>query len=323
MSDLLDGGATDEALARALSAGDEEALRALHRRYAGFVYGIAARSLSASGAEEVVQDVFLALWRAKESFDPQRGEFKPWLRQIVRRRVLNEARRRQRKPLHADEGNLDAIPACDPAPDEAHWQGFRREAVRSAVQGLPAPQRQALSLAFLDELSHEQIASALSLPLGTVKTRIRRGLRMLVPALAAVSVIALGAGLYFKGSELGLEHRALQLTTSSDAVAIHLAAAPGVPAGAHGSYRYRAGGDVAVLATSSLPPAPSGEHYRAWARLGSEWRLLGEVRPDAQGKSLLIVEGRDLSQRPVAVVVSRERGSVGVVPSGTSVLSAP
>src|SRR5579859_8233298 len=84
---------SDEALVARMCTGDEGALRALHQRYAALVYTVAARFVDAAAAEEVVQDVFVALWRKGETFDPARGAFKSWLVQIVRRRAINEIRR--------------------------------------------------------------------------------------------------------------------------------------------------------------------------------------------------------------------------------------
>jgi len=87
---------TDEALVARLGLGDEDALRALHHRYAALVFTVAARFVDAATAEEVAQDVFVTLWKKHETFDPARGAFKSWLVQIARRRALNELRRSSR-----------------------------------------------------------------------------------------------------------------------------------------------------------------------------------------------------------------------------------
>ncbi|HEX4627655.1 MAG TPA: sigma factor, partial [Gemmatimonadales bacterium] len=79
----------DAELVARLGRGDERALRDLHRRYASLVFTVAARTVDAAGAEEVVQDVFMTLWRKPETFDPTRGALKTWLCQVTRRRALN------------------------------------------------------------------------------------------------------------------------------------------------------------------------------------------------------------------------------------------
>src|SRR5690348_7679937 len=88
----------DEELMRELAAGREEALAPLHRRYAALVFNLAAQSLDRSAAEEIVQDVFVAVWKSATTYDPARGPVRPWLLQIAHLRVLNELRRRGRRP---------------------------------------------------------------------------------------------------------------------------------------------------------------------------------------------------------------------------------
>jgi RNA polymerase sigma-70 factor (ECF subfamily) len=83
---------------RALAAGSEDALRPLYARYAPIVFGLAAHSLERAAAEEIVQDVFLSVWRSAHQYDPARGALRPWLLQIAHYRILNELRRRSRRP---------------------------------------------------------------------------------------------------------------------------------------------------------------------------------------------------------------------------------
>src|SRR5215472_815340 len=92
---------TDEELMRALAGGRQEALGALFARHAPLVFGIARQALDGAAAEDIVQDVFLSVWHGAASFDQARGAFRPWLLQIAHHRVLNELRRRSRKPLSA------------------------------------------------------------------------------------------------------------------------------------------------------------------------------------------------------------------------------
>jgi DNA-directed RNA polymerase specialized sigma24 family protein len=111
---------SDEELMRELAVGRQEALGPLHARYAALIYGIAARSLDQSSAEEISQEVFLAVWRHAASFDPTRGTFRAWVLQITDRSVLNELRRRGRRPRATTQSNGscgDHLP--DPGPDPA------------------------------------------------------------------------------------------------------------------------------------------------------------------------------------------------------------
>jgi RNA polymerase sigma factor (sigma-70 family) len=162
------GAHEDEERMRELAQGKADALQPLFARYAPLVFHIASQSLGAAGAEDIVQDVFLSVWSKAGTFDPRKGSFRPWLLQIAHYRVLNELRARSRRPathLDADPDALENIPGEDGEPMEAAWQSYRQEAVRAAVGRLPPAQRQALSLAYFEELTHDQVAAALNLPL--------------------------------------------------------------------------------------------------------------------------------------------------------------
>src|SRR3954465_2319851 len=91
-------GLSDVELMRRLVAGSDDALEPLHRRYVGLIFGIAARRLDTAAAEDITQDVFLAVWSKANSYDPGRGPVRPWIAQIAHLRVLNELRRRGRRP---------------------------------------------------------------------------------------------------------------------------------------------------------------------------------------------------------------------------------
>ena len=327
--------ASDEELMRALAQGGEEALRPLYARYAPIVYGLASHSLERATAEEIVQDVFLALWRNAGQYDPARGPLRPWLLQIAHFRILNELRRRSRRPrLAADPDGemLAAIADTDPGPSAA-WNEYRRSAVRDALELLPPTQRQALGLAFFDELTHEQVADVLQLRLGTAKTRIRAGLQKLREQLApllAVLTLALLAGLAALLHQqdagrraIALDERALDLVTSSDAKPLRLEAAPGIPAETHANYRSRPGTDLAVLSLSHFAPAPSGRHYRAWLQSEGRWISLGEAVPDADGKARVIAQGRALAAPPDAVEVTLAESATGLAPQGPVIAAWP
>ena len=183
----------DEVLVSRLAAGRHEALDPLQERYGSVLTSLASRQLDRPSAEEIVQDVFLTVWQHARNFDAHRGSFRPWMFQIARRRIINELRRRRSRPqLQADPegGLLDGL-TDDAAevPDQVACDE-RRSAVRCALQVLSPPQREAVAMAFLQELTHEEVASALRVPLGTMKTRIRSGLSRLRVELTAVAVAA-------------------------------------------------------------------------------------------------------------------------------------
>ena len=208
--------------------------------------------------------------------------------QIAHFRVLNELRRRSRQPdiVPDPEGLvLDGLPARDPGPPEAASRERRRAIIRSAFEELPPPQRQALSLAFLDDLTHEQVAAELNLPLGTAKTRIRAGLQKLrgtlgaqMAALVALCLLA-ALGVRQHAQQVALERydHALSMVTSSDSVNLRLGAVPGTPGETHARYRGRPGATIAVVTFSRFPGLQAGQTYQVWVRHGGTWTSLGSV----------------------------------------------
>jgi RNA polymerase sigma-70 factor, ECF subfamily len=325
-------GASDEELVARLAAGDQDVLAPLYQRYARLIFGVAAQSLDRAAAEEIVQDVFLAVWRKAGSFDARQGSFRPWLLQLTHWRVINELRRRSRRPsVEPDpEGErLDSLQDASPRPEDLAWQTEQRAAVRAALDALPSAQRQAIGLAFFDDLTHEQVASTLNLPLGTAKTRIRSGLQRLrghlAPIAAALTlVIGLAAAAYHElqtQRALDLDERALGVTTSSEAAPVRLTNAPGVPEATHGTYRSREGVGLGVLTVSNLAPAPEGKVYRAWAGYEGQWIALGSVHPDASGADRLIAENPALATPPDTVEVTLETSDTASAPTGPVVIS--
>ncbi len=159
---------------------DAQALRALYDRHSSLVYGLGLRILrDAAEAEDLVQDVFLHLWRRAEMFDGQRGQFTGWLVSLARNRAIDRLRARRTRLRKGEE--FEAEVAATPAPrgadpDETAYAGELRGAVTKALALLPEPQRAALELAYFGGLSHSEIAERLAAPLGTVKARIRQGM---------------------------------------------------------------------------------------------------------------------------------------------------
>ena len=327
---------TDEELMGRLAAGYQEALGPLYSRYAPRIFSLAAQTLDRAAAEEIVQDVFLTIWRKAATFSPERGAFRSWLFQIAHFRVLNELRRRSRRPqVEPDPEGLyvTQLPDPDPGPEEIVGRTEDRAALRAALEALPSAQRRAVDLAFFDDLTHEQVAAELNLPLGTAKTRIRGGLQKLraslAPVLAALVVGLMGLGGLFgiryhsEQAARQLDERALALLTSSDTLTFRLGAAPGVPAEAHGDYRSRAGEALAVINLSHVPSLPAGRTYQVWVRHGGAWASLGTARPDAQGYTRFIAVGRNVAALPESLEVTVEPGAGSSAPGGPVILTWP
>jgi RNA polymerase sigma-70 factor (ECF subfamily) len=176
---------TDAELMRRVQADDPEAFRHLYQRHVQSALAVAyGASLGSRQAEEAVQDAFLSLWRARAAYRPARGSVAGWLLTIVRNRALDLARRRAThdRPW----AQLSDFDLPDPQLEELDDQAARREqgrAVRAAFTSLPTDQATVLGLAYFDGLTQAEIAMALDVPLGTVKSRIRLGLQRLAGEL--------------------------------------------------------------------------------------------------------------------------------------------
>jgi RNA polymerase sigma-70 factor (ECF subfamily) len=160
---------------------DPQAVRALYDRHSSMVYGLGLRILrDPTEAEDLVQDVFLHLWRRAELFDGTRGQFVGWLVSLTRNRAIDRLRARRTRERKGGEYEVDAASA--PAsrghdPNETAYAAELRTAVTRALAVLPEAQRVALEMAYFGGLSHTEIAELLPAPLGTVKGRIRDGMR--------------------------------------------------------------------------------------------------------------------------------------------------
>ena len=177
----------DEELVVGLRRRDEAALAILYDRYARPAFSLALRLLQDQGqAEDVLQEVFLTLWNRPEVYVPERGRFLPWLLGVTHHRAIDVLRSRaaeQRRRVGADQRELLLEAAPDPNhladPAETVIVGLEVQAVRQALRQLPPEQHDALVLALLGGLTHSEIAERLGQPLGTIKTRVRLGLRKL------------------------------------------------------------------------------------------------------------------------------------------------
>jgi RNA polymerase sigma-70 factor, ECF subfamily len=174
-------GVADPDLVVQLAAGSQEALAALYDRYGRLAYSVALRILGDPGrAEDAVQDAFLKIWTGASSFDPRRGSLRTWLLASVRNRSIDYLRGRgahERQELELQPAVAETGPRADP------WRevslSLERTAVREAMSNLPAEQRQAVELAYFGGYSHREIADMTSVPLSTVKGRMRLALEKL------------------------------------------------------------------------------------------------------------------------------------------------
>ncbi|MDX1437154.1 MAG: sigma-70 family RNA polymerase sigma factor [Anaerolineales bacterium] len=173
----------DEALLRLISDGRTEALSELYDRYGRLVFSLALRMAgSPTAAEDLSQEVFLQVWKNAAVYQPERGKVATWMTSITRYRAIDRLRRSNSRPQIQDlgESGLDSLTEdSDQAPEELVALNQQRLQVRKAIKLLPDDQRQVLLLAFFRGYSHSEIASGLNLPLGTVKTRIRLGMKKL------------------------------------------------------------------------------------------------------------------------------------------------
>ena len=152
----------------------------LYDRYSNVVYAVALRVLSdGSAAEDILQDVFMQLWRNPQAFNASRGSLATWLAVIARNRAIDQLRKK-RPEVEAAETVILVDPELESAADRSR----AIEKVRAVLAGMPGEQRAALEMAFFEGLTHVEIARKTGQPLGTVKTRIRSGLLAVRKAFA-------------------------------------------------------------------------------------------------------------------------------------------
>jgi len=165
----------DAYLLTRVGEGDEQAMASLFDRYSKVVYSVALRVLrDPAAAEDVLQEIFMQIWRNPVGFTPSRGSLGGWLAVVSRNRSIDALRRR--KPTEAVEDVVLASP-CNLGEEAA--RNIMIERARVVIQMLPAEQKKTLEMAFFDGLTHSEIAEMTGDPLGTVKTRIRSALTVL------------------------------------------------------------------------------------------------------------------------------------------------
>ena len=168
----------DESLMRLVCAGDSRAFELLFDRHGRAAFSLALRMCRQHAvAEDVVQEAFLSLWRARSRYDPARGTVRGWVASIVRNRALDAVRVERAKSGRdvRDEDAVEAVASTERTESEVQRREERREIDR-ALDALPTEQRQVIELAYFGGLTHSEIARKLSLPAGTVKGRMRLGL---------------------------------------------------------------------------------------------------------------------------------------------------
>jgi len=181
---------SDGALLSRVAGGDGAAFDALYARYAHLAAVLALGILYARGlVEDAVQEAFLAVWHRAPSYDPARGSVRSWLLTIVRHRAIDDHRR------HHDDRWVDVAALAEVSDGTDTHELARQHAevqlVRDALVRLPAAQRASLALAYAAGYTHPQIARAQGVPLGTVKGRLRLGLRTLRSHLVGHDVAAM------------------------------------------------------------------------------------------------------------------------------------
>ena len=161
--------------------GDEAALSALYGRYAGMLYAMVLRILNDTGAEEeVLQDLFLQVWRGAGRFDASHGTLAAWLLVMGRSRALSRLRTRNRWKVieHSGEFSFESVPSQQDLEDETMRMQLS-ERLREALATLPLKQREAVELAYFEGMTQAEIAARTGSPLGTVKSRVRGAIQTL------------------------------------------------------------------------------------------------------------------------------------------------
>jgi RNA polymerase sigma-70 factor, ECF subfamily len=178
-------GLRDDQLVELVAEKDADALEALYDRYGRAAYSLARRILTEETlAQDVVQEVFLSLWRDARRFDPTRGRVASYLLSMTHHRAVDAVRREEQlRRLRTSEEALELAPDPGAGVEERVESAERRAQVRAALAGLPPAQREALALAYFGGYTQREVAALVGVPLGTVKTRMAAGMRSLKGAL--------------------------------------------------------------------------------------------------------------------------------------------
>jgi RNA polymerase sigma-70 factor (ECF subfamily) len=174
----------DSELAALVATGSTEALEALYQRYSRVVMSFSSRMMGDRlSGEELVQEVFLKAWRQSHAYSASRGTYVTWLLSITHNLAIDEIRKRNRRPQRADSAD-PVLMLTNVTDDSMNTEATAelneiRSVIDAAIQTLPKVQKEAIELAFHRGLTQREIATELGEPLGTIKTRIRLGMRKL------------------------------------------------------------------------------------------------------------------------------------------------
>ena len=166
--------------------GDEQYLREAYDAYGSFVYSICRRSVDDATAADITQEVFIAAWRARDRYDPNKGGLRSWLSGITRNKIIDHYRSVSREERRIDKVKNNPQPA-EPTEKRLEEVTFRMLLV-DALDELPERARNVMSMAFFDDLTHVEIAARTGIPLGTIKSDIRRSLNRLRHGLGELHV---------------------------------------------------------------------------------------------------------------------------------------
>jgi RNA polymerase sigma-70 factor (ECF subfamily) len=165
-----------DALGAAFASGDAD-LRAIYDVHGSLVYAICRKALGDDAAGEVTQDVFVSAWRGRDQFDPARGTLAAWLVGITKHRIIDHVRRERRHTDHRTDLADETSTANTRSVAEAEVDRVAdRMTIAHALDSLPARPREMIGLAYVEGLTHQEIAERTGIPLGTIKSDIRRGL---------------------------------------------------------------------------------------------------------------------------------------------------
>ncbi len=179
----------DEDLMPLIQAGDAAAFAVIYDRHAGAAFSLVYRIIGRrSEAEDALQDGFLAVWRSGGRYDPARGSVRSWLLGIVHHRAIDTIRRASvhDRRRASDEGIEERFSSNEAGPEVEAIRRMDALAVRGALDALPEEQVRVIELAYFGGFTHVEIAELLTMPLGTVKARMRLGLQKLRATLEEV-----------------------------------------------------------------------------------------------------------------------------------------
>lgn len=179
----LDG----RAIVARIASGDQSALAAFYEATSAQAFGLALRIVSnRAAAEDVLEEVYVQVWRQAERYSPERGSPVAWLMMITRTRALDHVRARKADPVKGSPlSEALEVPSDAPTPEDASAHAQWHAPLHEALASLPSEQREVIELAYFSGLSHSEIAEQLGVPVGTVKTRMRLGMTKVRDALVA------------------------------------------------------------------------------------------------------------------------------------------